>query len=183
MSSRASRAWWSSQRNRASAAAAAAAEARLRCELHQAREALEDMSARAVKATWLLDERESEQCRAAKELESTRHALRVREAEVRELQLLGKYFAGRAKPPDKPELSLAALAEDLRAKCGKLQEELEALRAERDLLRAERGRSERLAGAHGGGAFGALGRAVSGADWAAAASRLLEQPGRSPVAC
>lgn len=85
---------------------------------------------------------EDERIASAKELEAARHSLRVREAEVRELQLVGKYFAGRPRPPSSQEMSAAALAEELRNRCASLTDEVSQLRAERDLLRAERSRAE-----------------------------------------
>lgn len=85
---------------------------------------------------------EDERIASARELEAARHSLRVREAEVRELQLVGKYFAGRPRPPSAQEMSAAALAEELRGQCASLTDEVSQLRAERDLMRAERSRAE-----------------------------------------
>lgn len=86
--------------------------------------------------------KESHLC-SSKELETVRSALRVREVEVRELQLIGKYFAGREQLPTAKELDLAEFAEELRRRCEALGQEVEQLRSERDLLRAERDSSQR----------------------------------------
>eukprot|EP00933_Yihiella_yeosuensis_P055961 TRINITY_DN5493_c0_g3_i2.p1 TRINITY_DN5493_c0_g3~~TRINITY_DN5493_c0_g3_i2.p1 ORF type:complete len:635 (+),score=178.71 TRINITY_DN5493_c0_g3_i2:117-2021(+) len=124
-------------------AAAAAETAKLREELNQAKLEIEREKQRGDEALKKLNNQEDGQLLAAKEVESARRALRVREAEVRELQLISKYFANREKPPTPQELEVAELAEELRKQCSRLQVDLDQIRAERDLLRAERDRAER----------------------------------------
>lgn len=133
-----------------STAAGAEVEARLRSELLQAKGEAEEGRAQAAEAALRVREQEEQQASAAKDLDAMQREMRVREAEVRELQLLGKYFAGRCKPPTKLELDAATLAEELRARCSHLTEELDRIRSERDLLRAERGWVDRAGGGLGG---------------------------------
>eukprot|EP00927_Polykrikos_kofoidii_P034509 TRINITY_DN29271_c0_g1_i1.p1 TRINITY_DN29271_c0_g1~~TRINITY_DN29271_c0_g1_i1.p1 ORF type:complete len:812 (+),score=134.71 TRINITY_DN29271_c0_g1_i1:168-2603(+) len=136
-------------RNCASNITATSVLEQLREELQQARGEAERESTQAAVAARRVVEQDEERLEAGKELETARRALRVREAEVRELQLIGKYFAGRVKPPTPQELDAAELAEELRKRCSRFSEEAEQLRAERDLLRAhaERGGShDRLGG-------------------------------------
>jgi len=76
---------------------------------------------------------------AIAEVAQLRRALRVSEAENGELRIAGRYLAGlRSAKPSGHELQLAELVEELRGRCGRLSEEASQLRAERDLLRAER---------------------------------------------
>lgn len=88
---------------------------------------------------------------------------------------MAKYFGGRPKPPTRQELAAAELAEELRLQVARLGEEVEALRAERDVLLAERSHAARRAPAPPG-ARGDAGLA----DWLAA-SRL--EPRAARVAC
>jgi len=116
----------------------------LRAEVQEAQAEAAQERARADEACQRFAKRDDECLRVAKELECARRALRVREAEVKELQIVGKYFAGKGRAPPTPqELGVAELAEELRVRCAQLAEEVERLRSERDLLRAERDRSER----------------------------------------
>ncbi|CAE8635779.1 unnamed protein product [Polarella glacialis] len=152
--------------------------AQLTVELQQARAEVERERARAEEAAQKLAGFDDEQLRSAKDLEAARRALRVREVEVRELQLIGKYFAGREKPPSPQEFGAAELAEELRGRCARLAEELERMRNERDLLRTERDRAERWAQAQGEkSGFSCASEAnldLTGADLALAL-RILEQ--------
>uniref|UniRef100_A0A7S4PZM0 Uncharacterized protein n=1 Tax=Alexandrium monilatum TaxID=311494 RepID=A0A7S4PZM0_9DINO len=136
--------------------------AELRAELQQARDEISERGRHAGLAEARLAEQEEERFRAAQELGAARRALEVREAEVKELQLIGKYFAGRETPPTPPEFSAAELAEELRVRCARLSEEAQQLRMERDLLRAERNHAvraehtDRYAGGFGTGGSGML---------------------------
>eukprot|EP00747_Dinoflagellata_sp_TGD_P185164 gnl/TRDRNA2_/TRDRNA2_41554_c1_seq1.p1 gnl/TRDRNA2_/TRDRNA2_41554_c1~~gnl/TRDRNA2_/TRDRNA2_41554_c1_seq1.p1 ORF type:complete len:331 (+),score=84.85 gnl/TRDRNA2_/TRDRNA2_41554_c1_seq1:26-994(+) len=153
----------------------------LRAELQQARADVDRERARADRtekdAAAKLTVAEEDRLKAGKEMESIRRALRVREVEVKELQLIGKYFAGRDKTPAQPEIELAALAEELRSRCNEQSQEIQRLRAERDLLRVERDRSERTRprsgdrGSMQGGIEASFGRPLE----SSMASRILEQ--------
>merc|ERR1712232_86059 len=70
---------------------------------------------------------------------SSERLLRIRDAEVRDLQLLLKYFSSR--PPEKTAtlemLEPAEIAEKLRGKCSWLVDQAEKARSERDILQAE----------------------------------------------
>eukprot|EP00930_Biecheleria_cincta_P023641 TRINITY_DN17046_c0_g4_i1.p1 TRINITY_DN17046_c0_g4~~TRINITY_DN17046_c0_g4_i1.p1 ORF type:complete len:617 (+),score=177.69 TRINITY_DN17046_c0_g4_i1:114-1964(+) len=103
----------------------------------------EQLKADLQQASRQLDDFKESQLRATKELETVRNALRVREVEVRELQLIGKYFAGQEQVPTAKDLEVAELAEELRRRCEALGQEVGQLRSERDLLRAERDSSQR----------------------------------------
>lgn len=150
--------------------------ARLEDQLKEARLDVERQRTRADEAIRQLNT-EEEECRLkyAKELDAARRALRVREVEVRELQLIGKYFAGR-QPPSAQELEAAELAEELRSRVAQLSTELDQLRAERDLLRAERDRADRWAAKQAGSLNTTAGETsleLSGTDLALA-MRLLD---------
>eukprot|EP00811_Abedinium_folium_P000074 NODE_10067_length_1379_cov_3.003195.p1 GENE.NODE_10067_length_1379_cov_3.003195~~NODE_10067_length_1379_cov_3.003195.p1 ORF type:complete len:364 (+),score=152.51 NODE_10067_length_1379_cov_3.003195:129-1094(+) len=114
--------------------------AELRTEVANARGEVEEERSRGAAAADKLTEEAAERWQAARELEAVRRALRVRDAEVRELQLLGKYFSGRERAAAPPALDAAELAEELRGRCMRLSDETARLRVERDLLRAERER-------------------------------------------
>lgn len=162
------------QETAAALASAAETEARLRCELRQARAEAEEGRARALEASRQLQAEGESQSQLARDLEAATRSLRVKEAEVRELQLLGKYFAGRSKTPPQRELDVAGLAEELRGRCVQLSQELERTRAERDLLRAERAGADRWAAPPGSSLTGhsALG-----------GGRLPDGPRRATLAC
>mmetsp|Transcript_74419 Transcript_74419/g.177314 ORF Transcript_74419/g.177314 Transcript_74419/m.177314 type:complete len:490 (+) Transcript_74419:50-1519(+) len=99
-----------------------------------------ELNAREASATDLakrLATSDSERLQAARDLEIARQSLRVREAEVRELQLLSKYFVGHRAAPTPQELGAAELAEEMRQRCAKLSTQVDQLRTERDLLKAE----------------------------------------------
>merc|ERR1712008_333846 len=103
----------------------------------EARRAVLEEQRCATEAANRLAERDREWLCIAKEAEVLRRTLQVREQEVRELQLVGKYFAGHEQRPSVVEFGLAELTEGLRARCAKLSAEAAQLRVERDVLRAE----------------------------------------------
>lgn len=109
--------------------------ANLLAELHEAEDIAERDRLAAADASQRAADADVERLHVARDLEATRHTLRVREAEIRQLHILGKYFAGRPSP----KLDVAEIAEELRERCAELTAEVERIRIERDLLRAERG--------------------------------------------
>lgn len=117
----------------------------LKEELQQARQELEEERSRSAKALLLESEMQSSQVQIHKDLESLRRSLRLKEAEVKELQLTAKYFPGQ-RLPTQQELSVADLADELRSRCSRLSAEVSTLRSERDFLRAEQAHSKRVAG-------------------------------------
>eukprot|EP00929_Paragymnodinium_shiwhaense_P081339 TRINITY_DN42538_c0_g1_i6.p1 TRINITY_DN42538_c0_g1~~TRINITY_DN42538_c0_g1_i6.p1 ORF type:complete len:391 (-),score=117.65 TRINITY_DN42538_c0_g1_i6:476-1648(-) len=70
------------------------------------------------------------------ELMSCRQLLATRDIEVKELQLLGKYFPGQPRPSIK-ELDLTAFADDLRRTCEGLSAEVQELRVEREVMKSQ----------------------------------------------
>lgn len=148
-----------------SVAAEPAALAQLLAQLQQARCDAEHERERANKMTLQLEQHDSDRLRFAKELEAANRSLRIREVEVKELQLIGKYFAGRVTPPSLQEINVAGLAEELRVRCTQLAEEVERLKAERDLLRAERDHVDRELVERGGRANPSFGSGIGACNY------------------
>lgn len=175
----------SADRAAASAATAGARanvelEARLRGELQEARDVAKEEQTLAEEASHRCDEQEEQQLRVTRELHEARRELRVREVEVRELQLLGKFFVGRSKALTQEDFDVAAVAEEFRKRCSRQEEELDRLRAELDLLRVERARTERR-----GSSTALAGMAPPAASLVAAPRRALsaERRGVSTDSC
>lgn len=84
-----------------------------------------------------LQEAEDARRAAVEEAESNRRALRVKEAEVRQLQLLGKYFPTRGKITSN-EMDLAQMVDGLRNHCQQLEHGRDSLQARCEILQAER---------------------------------------------
>lgn len=146
----------------------------LRLEVQHVRGEVEQERVKTEQAVQRATKFEQEHLRVAQGWEAAQQSLRVREAEVRELQLISKYFVGRAKPPTQQEIDVAELAEELRKRCAGLAEEAERLRLERDLLRAERNRASHTPG--GRCDMASLDHpASSDLDLAQLAQRLLDQ--------
>merc|ERR1712107_782247 len=130
--------------------------AELRAEVQEAHRQAEEERLRSAETMEQLNKEQTERWTVAREYEAAHKALRIREVEVRELQLLGKYFSCRNRPLAPLELGAAELAEELRGRCTRLSEEASRFRAERDLLRAERVRADcvdRVQRARSGGGF------------------------------
>lgn len=74
---------------------------------------------------------------ALEDAEACRRALRVKEAEVRQLQLLGKYFPTKGQLTTR-EMDLAQMVDGLREHCQQLESGKDSLQARCDVLQAER---------------------------------------------
>jgi len=107
---------------------------------HQVEALREERDVREASATDLAERlaiADAERLQAAQDAEASKNSLRIREAEVRELQLMSKYFSSHKQRPTSEELNAAELAEELRQRCARLTSQVDQLRNERDLFKAE----------------------------------------------